>query len=423
MMSRFLELLSSGRILLTDGATGTLLQEAGMPAGMNSSLMALTRPELLERIHTDYFAAGSDMVFSNTFSASALKLEGTGHTVSEVVEAAVGCAKRAAAPFGGLVGLDVGPLGELLEPLGALSFERAVALFAEQMRAGARAGADFIAVETMMDLYEAKAAVLAAKEACTLPVMVTMTFEANGRTFTGCDAASMALTLGGLGADVLGVNCSVGPVQLAPIVAELAKWTGLPIAAKPNAGLPKAGGGYDLTPEQFAAEMRALVEGGASVVGGCCGTGPEEIRLLREAVRGARPGPRPPRAGTAICSAVGQTTLDRPRVVGERLNPSGKKRLRQALQDGDMSYVLRQAVEQADDGAEILDVNVGVPGIDEPATMARVVRAVQSVCSLPLQIDSADPDAIEAGLRAHNGRAIVNSVNGRDEVLDRLLPV
>lgn len=421
-MNRFREALHK-KIIFTDGAMGTMLQRSGLNPGENPSLLCITAPEVIEDIHAAYFKAGSHIVYTNTFSASAPKLEDSGYSVDAVVSAAVGCARRAADPYGGLVALDIGPLGELLEPLGTLPFERAVALFSEQIQAGAKAGVDLIAIETMMDVYEAKAALLAAKECCDLPVMVTMTFEAGGRTFTGCDIPAMALTLEGHGADVIGVNCSVGPLQLGEMVAELRRWTRLPIAVKPNAGLPNAGGGYDLTAEQFAQGACALIDRGASVVGGCCGTSPEYIAALTAAARGKAP-PKPPTSvPSAACSATVSVPLNAPVVVGERLNPTGKKLLKQALADSDMGYILRQAVAQQADGAQLLDVNVGLPGIDEPAMMAKVVKAIQSVCPLPLQIDSSDPDAIEAGLRVYNGRAVVNSVNGKDEVLDRLLPV
>ena len=421
-MNRFLEALNK-QIIFTDGAMGTMLQQMGLKPGENPSLLCLTAPNVIEGIHAAYFKAGCNIVFTNTFSASALKLEGTGHTVDEVVSAAVNCAKRAAAPHDGLVALDIGPLGELLEPLGTMPFERAVNLFAEQIRAGAKAGADLIAIETMMDVYEAKAALLAAKENSELPVMVTMTFEADGRTFTGCDIPAMALTLEGHGADVIGVNCSVGPLQLGDIIAELRRWTRLPIAVKPNAGLPDAKGCYNLSPQQFAEGVCQLIARGASVVGGCCGTSPDYIASLVSAAKGKAPIAPPETVLSAVCSSTASVLLNAPVVVGERLNPTGKKQLKQALADSDMGYILRQAVEQQDDGAQILDVNVGLPGIDEPAMMVKVVKAIQSVCSLPLQIDSSDPDAIEAGLRVYNGRAVVNSVNGKDAVLNRLLPV
>ncbi len=421
-MSRFSEALKKG-LVFTDGAMGTMLQQRGLKVGENPTLLCLDRPEVIEDIHEAYFKSGSNIVFANTFSACALKLEGSGVSVEAAVSAAIGCAKRAAERYNGMVALDIGPLGELIEPLGTMPFERAVELFAEQMRAGAKAGADLIAIETMMDIYEVKAAVIAAKESCDLPIMVTMTFEEGGRTFTGCDIPAMALVLNGLGVDAIGVNCSVGPMQLGGIISELRRWTKLPIAAKPNAGLPDANGGYDLTPEQFAVGVCELIKLGASVVGGCCGTSPAYIKALTDAAKDVTPAPPPERLPQAVCSSTVTVDIDAPVVVGERLNPTGKKLLKQALADSDMNYILRQAAAQQADGAQILDINVGLPGIDEPAMMVKVIKAVQSVCPLPLQIDSSDPEAIEAGLRVYNGRAIVNSVNGKDELLDRLLPV
>ena len=421
-MNRFSEALKKG-LVFTDGAMGTMLQQRGLKVGENPTLMCIHHPDVVREIHEEYFKAGSNVVFANTFSACALKLEGTGYSVKEAVTAAVNCARSAAEKYDGMVAVDIGPLGELIEPLGSMSFERAIELFAEQMKAGAEAGADLIVVETMMDIYEVKAAVLAAKESCDLPIMVTMTFEEGGRTFTGCDIPAMALVLNGLGVDAIGVNCSVGPMQLGGIISELRCWTKLPIAAKPNAGLPDASGGYDLTVEQFAQGVCQLIKLGASVVGGCCGTSPEYIRAMTAAAKGAVAAPAPEKIPCAASSSTVSVLLDQPIVVGERLNPTGKKLLKQALADGDMAYILRQAAAQEADGAQILDVNVGLPGIDEPAMMVKVIKAVQSVCSLPLQIDSSNPDAIEAGLRVYNGRAIVNSVNGKDEVLDRLLPV
>lgn len=416
--------LLKDNILVLDGAMGTMLQRAGLSAGENPALLSLTAPETVEGIHAAYLDAGSRVVFANTFSAAAPKLEGSGVSVEQAVSAAVRLAKRAAAPRGGFAALDIGPIGELVEPLGPLAFEDAVSIFARQIRAGAQAGADLIAIETMMDLYETKAALLAAKENCDLPVFVAMTFEANGRTFTGCDVPAMAVTLEGLGADAIGFNCSVGPRQLVPLVQELRRWTSLPIIAKPNAGLPNAAGSYDLSPEEFASGMAELVGAGASIVGGCCGTDPVFIRALAGTCGTLSPPPVP--AGgppCAVSSATGALILDRPRVIGERLNPTGKKLLKQALADGDMGYLMRQAAAQSADRAEILDINVGMPGIDEPAMMARAVRAVQSVVQLPLQIDSPNAGAIEAGLRAANGRALMNSVNGKDAVLDELLPI
>ena len=421
-MHEFLKRLEEGLVIL-DGGMGTMLQDALEP-GENPGLLHLRDPETVEAVHRAYFEAGSHVVCANTFSAGVLKLAGSGYEVEAVTEGAIACARRAAKPYGGLVALDVGPLGELLQPLGTLPFDRAVELFKRQMRAGAQAGADLIVIETMMDVYEAKAALLAAKEATDLPVVVTMTFEESGRTFTGCTPPILALTLGGLGADALGVNCSVGPDKLEGLLTQLRRWTKLPLVAKPNAGMPHPDGGYDLAPQAFAAGMARLRALGVTALGGCCGTTPEHIRLLNEAVKAIVPAPAPEETPCAVCSGLTVTELGAsPVVVGERLNPTGKKLLKQALLDGDMNYVLRQAIDQEEDGAQVLDVNVGLPGLDEAAAMDRVVRAVQFVATLPIQIDSADPAAIEAGLRAVNGRAIVNSVNGKEESMAEVLPL
>lgn len=420
-MNRFLDLLGK-KIILLDGGFGTELQKRGMAVGENPSVLSITSPQTVTAIHEDYFKSGSDVVCANTFSACAPKLSGSGYSVQEVIHAAVACAKKAAAPYNGLIALDIGPIGELLEPLGALSFERAVEIFSEQIKAGANAGADLITIETMMDIYEAKAALLAAKESCPLPVVALMTFEETGRSFTGCDISSMALTLSGCGADALGINCSVGPKQLVDMVKTLRSLTDLPIVVKPNAGLPRADGGYDLTPEEFCTGIEELIACGASVIGGCCGTAPEHIRLISR-FKGLPVVPYKKSNGCFVCSSTVSVDLNTPVVVGERLNPTGKKLLKQALSDGDMGYIMRQAVLQQQDGAQLLDINVGLPGIDEPAMMAKVVKAVQSVCPLPLQIDSSNPEAIEAGLRVYNGRAVVNSINGKEETLCALLPV
>lgn len=412
----------SKRIIL-DGALGTQLQRKGMPVGANPCVYGIENPEILESIHRAYFEAGSEVVLSNTFGAGELKLQESGYSVEEVTKRAVACAKNAAKDFNGKVALDVGPLGELLEPLGSLPFERAVELFARQMKAGEEAGADLIFIETMMDLYEAKAALLSAKENTSLPVFVTMTFEEGGKTFTGCGIREMAYTLTGLSADAIGINCSVGPDKLLPLIRDLRKYTELPIIAKPNAGLPNADGSYDLTVDEFSFYMEKLCESGASLLGGCCGTTPEHIKKMKEKTENTVFAPRPDYIPCTVCSATKAVDLSRPVTVGERLNPTGKKLLKQALTDGDMNYICRQAIEQQAQGADVLDINVGLPTIDEKEMMGKVVRAVQSVSSLPVQIDSSDPKAIEEGLRVANGRAIVNSVNGKDEVLDEVLPL
>ncbi|MDY5612300.1 homocysteine S-methyltransferase family protein [Dysosmobacter sp.] len=417
------EILQHG-ILMLDGAMGTVLQQRGLPPGGQPELLNLTEPELLASVYREYVAAGSRVVYANTFGANGLKLAKTGHPVSEVVRAAITVAKEAVAGSGTLVALDVGPLGELLEPMGTLTFERAYNLFREMMETGAGAGADLIAIETMTDLYETKAALLAAKEATDLPVLVTMSFEADGRTFTGCTVTSMARTLEGLGADAIGLNCSLGPDKLAPLLKELCEHTRLPVVAKPNAGLPDpVDGHYDMGPEAFAQALLPCVEAGVSIVGGCCGTSPEYIRALSAALEGRQPGQRRYREAGFVCSAVTPAPLTGVRVIGERINPTGKKRFQQALLEEDLDYILDVAVQQEDAGADILDVNVGYPGVDEVAMLPKVVKKLQSAVSLPLQLDSSNPDALEAGLRVYNGKAAVNSVNGEQEVLDRVLPI
>ena len=411
-------------ILMLDGAMGTVLQQRGLPPGGQPELLNLTEPELLASVYREYVAAGSRVVYANTFGANGLKLAKTGHAVAEVVRAAITVAKEAVAGTGTLVALDVGPLGELLEPMGTLTFERAYELFREMMEAGAGAGADLIAIETMTDLYETKAALLAAKEATDLPVLVTMSFEADGRTFTGCTVASMAHTLEGLGADAIGLNCSLGPDKLAPLLKELCEHTRLPVVAKPNAGLPDpVDGHYDMGPEEFARALLPCVEAGVSIVGGCCGTSPDYIRALSAALAGKQPGRRRYREDSFVCSAVTPVPLNGVRVIGERINPTGKKRFQQALLEEDLDYILDVAVQQEDAGADILDVNVGYPGVDEVTMLPKVVKKLQSAVSLPLQLDSSNPDALEAGLRVYNGKAAVNSVNGEPEVLDRVLPI
>ena len=402
---------------------GTVLQQRGLPPGGVPELLNLTDPALLASVYREYAEAGSQVVYANTFGANARKLAPTGRTVSEVVAAAVQTAREAVAGRA-LVALDVGPLGELLEPMGRLTFEEAYELFREMMAAGAAAGADLIAIETMTDLYEARAALLAAKEHTDLPVLITMSFEEGGRTFTGCTAAAMARTLEGLGADAIGVNCSLGPDQLAPLLREICENTRLPVAAKPNAGLPDpVDGHYSMGPEAFAAALAPCLDLGVTLFGGCCGTSPAYIRRLREALHGARPAPRRYRGGGFVCTPSVSVNLEGVRVIGERVNPTGKKRFQQALLEDDLDYVLDVATAQEEAGADILDVNVGCPGVDEAAMLPRVVKKLQSAVSLPLQLDSSNPAALEAALRVYNGKAAVNSVNGEPEVLGRILPV
>lgn len=410
-------------IVILDGAMGTVLQQKGLPPGGQPELLNLTNPALLRDIHRSYVEAGSQVVYANTFGANSLKLARTGHTAAEIVRAAVTLAKEAVAGAAA-VALDVGPLGELLEPMGSLPFERAYDLFREMMTAGAEAGADLIVIETITDLYEAKAALLAAKESTELPVFVTMSFDENGRTFTGCTVPSMARTLEGLGADAIGLNCSLGPDLLAPLLKELCENTRLPVIAKPNAGLPDPmDGHYDMGPEDFVQAILPCLEAGVTIFGGCCGTSPDYIRALAKALAGKRPAPRTYAGGSFVCTPTVPLRLDGVRVIGERINPTGKKRFQQALLESDLDYILDVAIQQEDAGADILDVNVGYPGVDEADMLPRVVKKLQSAVSLPLQLDSSNPAALEAGLRVYNGKAAVNSVNGEPEVLEQILPI
>lgn len=411
-------------LVLLDGAMGTELQKKGMKPGELSEILNLTHPQWLLEIHRAYLAAGSRVIYANTFGANRRKLQNSGRTPREVIFAGVALAKEAARGTDALVGLDVGPIGALLEPLGTLTFEEAYELFAEMAEAGRDAGADLIAIETMTDLAEARAALLAAKEHTGLPVWVTMSFDASGRTFTGCTVPSMARTLEGLGADAVGVNCSLGPQEVLPLIREMKRHTRLPVIAKPNAGLPDpADGHYGVKGAAFASAMLPLIEAGAGLVGGCCGTDPGDIRALAEAVRGKTPGKGAYRPLSFVCTATAPVAVDGVRVIGERINPTGKKRFQQALLEKDFDYIVGAALAQMDAGADLLDVNVGYPGVDEKDMLPRAVKAIQAACDLPLQLDSADPEALEAALRVYCGKAAVNSVNGDPQVMDRVLPL
>ena len=420
------ELFTQPNTILLDGGMGTMLQAAGLKLGARPEELNLTDPALIEGIHAQYAAAGSRIINANTFGASAHKLAGSAYTLEEVIAAGIANCKRACAPYGALAALDVGPLGELLEPNGTRTFEDAVAEFGRIVRAGAAAGADLIFFETFTDLYELKAALLAAKENSTLPILASMSFEAGGRTFTGCTVESFAATARGLGADAIGINCSLGPREIFPMAKRLAEAVpgSFPVFVKPNAGLPRAdGSGYDITPQLYAMQMKPYRELHLFAAGGCCGTTPEFIRLLNGVFADCKPGRPDHPMQSVICSPVSCVNVDGITVVGERINPTGKKRFQQALRERDMNYILEQAVSQAEAGAQILDVNVGAPGVDEPALMEQVVKALQSVVSLPLQLDSSHADALERGLRVYNGKPIVNSVNGEPEVLEKVLPL
>ena len=420
------ELFRQSNTILLDGGMGTMLQAAGLKLGARPEELNITDPALIEGIHGQYAAAGSRIVNANTFGASAHKLAGSAYTLEQIITAGIENCKRACAPYGALTALDVGPLGELLEPSGTLAFEDAVAEYARIVKAGEAAGADLIFFETYTDLYELKAALLAAKENTHLPILASMSFEAGGRTFTGCTVESFAATARGLGADAVGINCSLGPKEIFPMAKRLAEAVpgNFPVFVKPNAGLPRAdGSGYDITPQMFALQMKPYRELHLFAAGGCCGTTPEFIKLLNGTFAGCTPGRPAHRMPSVLCTPVDAVTVDGITVVGERINPTGKKRFQQALREGDMNYVLEQAVSQAEAGAQILDVNVGAPGVDEPVLMEQVVKALQSVTSLPLQLDSSNVEALARGLRVYNGKPIVNSTNGEPEKLAAILPL
>ena len=420
------ELFKQSNTILLDGGMGTMLQAAGLKLGARPEELNITDPALIEGIHAQYAAAGSRIVNANTFGASAHKLAGSAYTLEQIITAGIENCKRACAPYGTLTALDVGPLGELLEPSGTLAFEDAVAEYARIVKAGEAAGADLIFFETYTDLYELKAALLAAKENTRLPILASMSFEAGGRTFTGCTVESFAATARGLGADAVGINCSLGPKEIFPMAKRLAEAVpgNFPVFVKPNAGLPRAdGSGYDITPQLFALQMKPYRELHLFAAGGCCGTTPEFIKLLNGTFAGCTPGRPAHRMPSVLCTPVDTVTVDGITVVGERINPTGKKRFQQALRENDMNYVLEQAVSQVEAGAQVLDVNVGAPGVDEPALMPQVVKALQSVVSLPLQLDSSNVQALENGLRVYNGKPIVNSTNGEPEKLAAILPL
>lgn len=418
----FKQLLQKEFVIL-DGAMGTMLLAHGLKLGENPEVFAMQRPDVLRDIHRAYIEAGADVIYACTFGANRLKLAGTGHTPAEVISANVQLAREAAGADA-LTALDIGSLGELMEPAGTLSFEQAYDCFKEMLLAGEAAGADIAVLETFTSLYEMKAAVLAAKENTSLPIVCSLTFDKNNRTFNGDSVEAMACMLSALGVDAIGINCSPGPRGILPIMRELARHTNLPLLVKANAGLPDPETKeYALKPAEFAAEMREFAALGVQMLGGCCGTTPEYIAALKQELADAHRAERAKICEAAVCSATQAVYLDAPQIVGERLNPTGKKILQQALKEQNFDYLAAKALEQQQAGAAILDVNVGLPGLDEAQLMPQVVKAVQAAVDLPLQIDSADPAAIEAGLRAVNGKAIVNSVNGKAEVLQSVLPL
>ncbi len=421
--------LEGRRHLLFDGAMGTMLQAAGLEAGALPELLCLTDPAAVTAVHRAYVEAGSEVVTTNTFGANRLKLatEGAGERLDEVFRAAVACARAAGARY---VAADIGPLGSLLRPLGTMSFDEAYSLFAEEVRAAAAAGADPFVIETMTDLLEAKAAVLAAKENSDLPISATMTFEADGRTFLGTSPEIAAVTLSALGADVVGINCSLGPAELASLAKRMLAVTERPIMVQANAGLPHVECGhtvYDIHAPEYAEAVTAMIEAGVSVIGGCCGTDPEYIRLLKGLIDDRTPSVRAIAPALTVTSAQAIVSLPADRhkiaVIGERINPTGKRLLKESLRQGNLDYLVSQGISQQEQGADILDVNVGLPELDEAAVLPQAVERLTAATTLPLQIDSTDARAVEAAVRRCPGVPIINSVSGKRHVMDEIFPI
>lgn len=413
------------RIIFFDGGLGSLLQERGLKPGELPETWNLTRPEVLYDIHRAYLDAGADIILANTFGANGFKYD----NLEEIVTAAVVNAKKAVADSGrkAYVALDMGPTGKLLKPMGTLDFEECVSIYADVVRYGAKAGADLILIETMSDTYELKAAVLAAKENSNLPVVATVVFDEHHKMLTGATPEVVVAMLEGLRVDAIGMNCGLGPKQMKPIFETMARYASIPLVITPNAGLPRSENGktvYDVGPEEFAEDMEEIINMGAWMAGGCCGTTPAHIKALTERCSGITPKPLTDKDYTIVTSYSTAVELGgRPVIIGERINPTGKSKFKQALRDNNMEYILEEGVKQADSGAHILDVNVGLPEIDEPAMMRRTVYELQSVLPLPLQIDTTDPVAMEQAMRIYNGKPMINSVNGKEEIMHQIFPL
>ncbi len=411
-----------------DGGTGTLLQQAGLPLGELPERWNITHADIVTDIHRAYFDAGCHIVCTNTFGANALKF--SPDELEKIVASAIANAKKGALLSKGkqpkFIALDIGPSGKLLKPYGDFAFEEAVALFARTVKLGVKYGVDLVLIETMGDSYETKAALLAVKENSDLPVFVSNAYGADGKLMTGASPAAMVALLEGMGADAVGANCSLGPKQLVPVIEELLTKASVPVLIKPNAGLPQTDGKhtyYDVDEKEFACEMVKLVKKGARIVGGCCGTTPAYIKETVTALAGVAPLPVTEKNISCVSSYTHAVVFDKPLLIGERINPTGKKRFKQALLDGDTEYALNEALSQRDKGAHILDVNVGLPDIDEKKTLTEYIEKIQAVVDLPLQIDTSNPVALESALRVYNGKPLINSVNGKKESMDAVFPL
>ncbi|MBR6702392.1 MAG: homocysteine S-methyltransferase family protein, partial [Clostridia bacterium] len=416
-------------IVLLDGATGSLLQKRGLPAGVKPETANITDPHLLIDIHREYYDAGSNIVNTNTFGANTLSF--TEDELERIIQAAILNVKTAArlstSPQEKFVSYDMGPTGKLLKPYGDLEFEKAVEIFGIQARLAEKYGADLISIETMNDGYETKAALLAVKENCSLPVFVTNAYGEDGRLLTGASPEAMVALLEGMGADAIGLNCSYGPDRLAGVIRKILRAASVPVIFKPNAGLPEISDGatvYDISPETFAKYLTEAVDEGVNIIGGCCGTTPEYIEKLRQGIEGKTRIPEKEKNLTVVSSYSHEVVFgDRPVIVGERINPTGKKLIKQALTENNIDFLLKEGREQQKKGADILDVNCGLPEIDEKAMLTETVGELQAVCDLPLQIDTSDYGAMESALRIYNGKAVINSVNGKAEVMKAVFPL
>lgn len=419
------------RILFCDGATGSILQEKGLKPGEFPEIWNITHPEIIVESAKNYLDAGADIINTNTFGANGLKFDSEGeYSLERIVRAAVAHGKEAVKTSHkktGYVALNLGPTGKLLKPVGDLEFEKAYNLFKEVVEIGADEGADLVLIETMSDTYEVKAAVLASKEACRLPIFVTMIFDEKGKLLTGGDIPSVVALLEGLGVDALGINCGLGPYQMKELLEEILRYASIPVIVNPNAGLPKSEKGktvYDIESDEFAKVMKEIAEMGARVVGGCCGTTPEHIRKLTDECRNVTPKPVTDKGLTMVSSYAKTAFIGKdPVLIGERINPTGKSKFKQALKDHNLEYILNEGLRQQDHGAHILDVNVGLPEINEADMIEEVVFELQSVLDLPLQIDTSNMEAMERALRIYNGKPLINSVNGKKETMEGLFPL
>ncbi len=417
--------LLNEKVLIFDGAMGTMLQREGLFGGELPELYNIEKPEIVRKIHKAYVDAGADIITTNTFGANSLKINKTPYSVENIISAAVENVR--AVTTNQLIALDISSTGKLLEPIGSLSFEDAYDIFKEQVLAGVKSGVDLILLETFSDLQETRAAILACKENSTLPVFCTMTFQDNGRTLTGTDPKTFVNVVQDLGIDALGVNCSLGPKEITPIVEEILKWALLPVMLQPNAGLPILENNetiFKLEKEEFTEFIKPLIDKGVAVVGGCCGTNPGFIKLLKESFGGKKVVPRDVKRKTAVCSSTKTVIIDGSiKIIGERINPTGKTKVKAALKENKFDFILNEAITQVEAGADILDINVGLPEINEKETMLNIVKELDGIVDVPLQIDSAKTEVIEAACRIYCGKTIINSVNGNQSSMDKIFPI